>query len=544
MLNRTIALTRIFFKSLFSKSSDKKKIGRYILYGAAMIYLLGMMVVFSRYMIGLLKQVRQTQVFVGLILGANIFMTLFLTIVASLNVLYFSSDNLSVLPLPVRPMEIMAAKLNTLLAYEYIEEIILGLIPLTVFGIMTSQPVAYYLLMIPVLLTIPVLPLCLACFVIIAVMSVSGKLRNKNISQYLTMLLGIGLSVGLSLFINRNSDDEQMLVMLFKANGFLEKFRALLPTLRFGIDTLIKRDLLSLLLLIVTSVIIYTVTVLTSEKLYFKGMLGSLFSSAGISSKKIDEKKAFRDRGLTWSYVVKEFKTYLRRPVFMVQLVLPSLLLPFLMGFLMYSSFKSGFEEGGMDFQAVLTDGYTDPAISPYLFGAVLMMVFFNTIYTMVSVVAVSKDGQDALFMKTIPVPFWKQVFYKALPDILMVIASSLLMILFGVFLYKVPLSMIALAILILVPYAFLHGALIIFDLKAPKLTWSNDMEIVKRNLRMLIPVGVGLGNIALIAVMVFVLKYTPLTLTLILTAAYSLVAFLLWFFIYKKNFKLADAIL
>ncbi len=542
MIRRTLILTRVFLKSLFTGAKGKK-IGRYILYFFLFAYLIGLLGFGSYYMINLLKSFRQVKVFAGLVLSANVFLALFLSLISSISVLYFSNDNLSVLPLPVRPMEITAAKINTLLVYEYLEELLFGVIPLGVYGVMTYQPVTYYLVLIPVLILLPIVPLCLACFLIIALMSVSGKLRNKNVTQVLTMLVAIGFSVGLSFFINTHNSDQAMMEMLIHANGLLEKFRSLLPTLRFAIDTLLERNMLSLLLLLIISVIFYAVTVLASQKLYFKGMLGSLFSSAGISSKKIDTKTAYKTRGLEVSYVLNEFRTYIRRPVFLVQLFLPCVILPVLMVVLMYFGMKNGFESSGEDMSVLLSEVLLDPSSAGYFFAGSLLLVFFSCMYCFLSVVAISKDGKDASFMKTIPVPFERQVFCKALPDILMTLFSALLALIPGVILFKIPLYMCALCLLVLVPFSILHGALIIFDLRAPKLDWSNEMEIVKRNMRMFIPMGICMGNMAAVAFLLFYYGLSPVTGSLILFAVYSLIAVLLWWYIRKRGAELASAI-
>ena len=546
MINRTIALTKVFLKSLFIKRNDKKKkIGKYILYGLLIAYLIGVIVVGSKMLIDLLRTMRQTKVFIGFILSANIFMALFLTIVASVQVLYFSKDNLSVLPLPVRPMEITAAKINTLLAYEYMEEALLGLLPLAVYGVLTHQPLWYYPLMIIVLLLVPVVPLCVASFLVIALMSVSGKLRNKKLTQYITMILGIGLSVGISMFSSRmgSSSDTEMMDMLVHANGFLDKFRSLLPNLRFGIDTLVDGNMLSLFLLLLLSAGVYVLTVIASQKLYFKGMIGSLFDSSGISSKKIDEKKAYKSTGLSVSYVMKEFKSYLRRPTFVVQLIMPCVLLPLLMVGLMYVNMKRGFESQGLDIGFLISDLTSSPDMMRYFFGAVLLFVFFNVMYVFICVIAVSKDGKDAYFMKQIPVPFWKQVLYKAIPDILAVLFSTLLVLVCAGVLFKVPLSILIECMIIAIPFSVLHGALILFDLRAPKLTWTNELEIAKKNLRVFIPIGIDVGNMIIIALLVFLAKLSPVVTTAILFAVYTLIAVLLWGYIRRKDNALAEAI-
>ena len=93
------------------------------------------------------------------------------------------------------------------------------------------------------------------------------------------------------------------------------------------------------------------------------------------------------------------------------------------------------------------------------------------------------------------------------------------------------------------IPFAFLHGGILLFDLKNPKLEWNNEMEVVKNNMRTLIPVGVSMGNLILIALAGFLLHMSIPVMTAVFGLTYTALTVLLYLYIRKKDILLADHI-
>ena len=182
MLKRIYSLTVVFLKSSFHTGTgkSKKKWTRILLYGLLYVYVMGVIGFGSYYLVDLLSSARQAKAFVTLVVLANIMLTLFTTLIASLNMLYFSEDNAALLPMPIRPMELVSARLNSLLIYEYLEAVLLGVIPLGVYAVMTGQPWYFYLIALLVLFFLPILPAMISSLLIMALMSFTGKVRSRR----------------------------------------------------------------------------------------------------------------------------------------------------------------------------------------------------------------------------------------------------------------------------------------------------------------------------------------------------------------------------
>ncbi|MBQ6125881.1 MAG: hypothetical protein IJI77_02520 [Erysipelotrichaceae bacterium] len=541
MIKNIINLTKIFLISAFNRGGNRKRknrIGRIALYGLLFAYLSGVFGFLSYEILSGLIVLKQEEAFIGYILMAIITLVLFTTIISTMNVLYFSSDNRFVLPLPFKPLEVLSAKLNTLLIYVYMEEAMLGLIPMIMYGIMTKQNIVYYLLLIPVLVAVPVVPLLIAALIVICVMALTKGIRNKSLVQTITMIVSIVFSLIISMFSSSMSSGEDITALMNTAGSLVEIFKKAFPTMPMAVNALTSYNVLSLCLLIVVSAAAYVLVCVFGQKPYYRGMLGSLYSSSGVSDRKIDEKSAYRSRGLPFSYVMKEIRVYLRRPTFFVQLILPCLIIP---AFMMGITYFSVFSQIGSELMEGLQQIYAEKAFGGYVYAILLLAVMFISMYSFISTLAVSKDGHDAYAMKYLPVAFHKQLIYKMIPDVVMCLFSYLNVALLSMILFRLPPVYVLMSLPVSVLYCILHGFLILSDVRRPKLDWTNEMQIVKKNFRTMFSLAFSLLNMGIVALLAFLFGVRMIAMTVILTVFYGLIDYLLYRYIRSKDISLAD---
>ena len=540
MIRNILNLTKVFLISAFNRGGNKSrnKIGKIILYAVLFAYLIGVFGFLSYEILSGLIALKQEEAFIGLILMGIITLTLFTTVVSTMNVLYFSEDNRCVLPLPFQPLEVLFAKLNTLLVYVYMEEAMFGLAPMVMYGYLTGQSILYYPLMLAVMLFLPVVPLLITALIVIGVMALTKGIRNKSLVQMITMSVAVVFSLTISMFSSSMSSQDDIMEMMHKTNGLVETYKKAFVTMPLAVDVLTRYSLVSLLVLIAISLAAYVLVCIFGQKLYYRGMLGSLYSSSGVSNRKLDEKSAYRSRGVSFSYVMKEVRVYLRNPTFFVQLVLPCLILPaFMIGVTYFSIVSQNGDELITDLKMI----YAEKEFAGYVFAILLMTVMFISMYSFISTVAVSKDGHDAYVMKCIPVPFSSQLIYKMIPDIAMCLFSYATVVVTMAVLFKVPLIFILLSLPVAIIYAILHGFLILSDVRKPKLHWTNEMQIVKKNLRMLVGTAFSLLGMGLVAVLAFVLDIDMYLTTVILSALFLGADLLLYRYIRHKDIRLAE---
>ena len=515
MKNKVISLTKVIFKNSFQNmetakeaNTNKKSKSMVILYIFVFIYLAGIIGVFSNGLIKELIAIKQEQMFIGLILLGIAGFVLIQSIFSAINILYYSKDNEYILPLPIKPREIVASKTNVLLITEYFVIAIIGLIPLSIYGILTSASGAYYIAMAIVLLTFPIIPVLISSLLVLIVMSFSKFAKNKNRFQLIATLFIIAIICVLSFTTSsQETSPEELIEMVTKANGLVETIRGAFPTLGMAIESLVNTNLqnqiLNLLLLVTTTGIIYILYIILGQKLYLKGAVGNL-SSGKKTKKKIDERKLFKKSTLFGTYVGKEFKTLLRNPVFFMQCVLPAILFPILIIGLSFVGIK-GEQNSELESIANIIQNKT----SIYLGIGILCAVQFFLMFIYISATAISRDGENAVFIKYIPVPFIKQIDYKVFPNIVMTTFMSILTIIMVEYLLKIPIIYILLIAIASIIMGIFHSYIsIIVDLKRPKLEWNSEYAVVKQNMNLMWPVILGLVNITIIVALAIICNF------------------------------------
>ncbi len=540
MIRNIFDLTKIFLIGAFHRNPNKKKrsaVLRIVLYVGLFLYLAGVFGYLSYEMLKGLIALKQEKAFTGLILMAIVTLTMFTTIISVMNVLYFSDDNRFVLPLPLKPVEILSSKLNVLLIYVYFEELMLAAVPLLMYGYMTKQGLIYYPFMVVVLLTVPVVPLLITALIVMGVMALTKGIRNKTLVQMITMSVSVILSLMVSFVSSSVSSQEDAMALMNKANGLLDLYKKSFVTMPMAVDALANQNFVSLSLLILVSLVFYVLVCLLGQKIYYRGMLGSLYSSSGVSNRKLDE-KSYESKGLLFSYVMKEFRIYLRNPTFFTQLILPCLILPaFISGILYVSVSSSAGEEVFQGLDLI----YSQKEFGGYIFGVLLLGVMFLSMYSFISSVAVSKDGHDAYAMKYLPVSFCRQLICKMMPDILMCLFAYVSGTVLLTILFKIPAGYVLLSVPVVFLYCILHGFLILTDVRKPRLDWSSEMQVTKNNLRTVFSMGLAFLNMGLVAVLAFLLELSAPLMAAILSVLYLTAVILLYSHVRKKDIALAD---
>ena len=81
----------------------------------------------------------------GIFIISNAMPTIIQSIISAKNVFYFSKDLDYILPLQLKPREILISKLNVILVTEYVMELIFAVAPIIVYGILTSAGAMFYI---------------------------------------------------------------------------------------------------------------------------------------------------------------------------------------------------------------------------------------------------------------------------------------------------------------------------------------------------------------------------------------------------------------
>ena len=485
-MKNVVELTKIFLKSSFSNfniqigiQTNSKKVFSKLLYFLGFLYLVGVLGFLSYSLIDGFINIGQQEVFIGVILFGIIGFVEFQTIFTSVNLLYFTKDSEFILPLPLRPYQIVFARSIVLVVLEYIVEIFIGLVPLTLYGIQTGAETFYYVIMILVLLLIPILPIILISTIVMIIMTFGRFSKNKNRFQFIATIFTLILVFAISIASSGASGDisnEEMAQKLMKANGIVELAKQYFPTLNFLVKALITTNISEAIIEIIKTLVVIFVSILVylyiGNKIYLKGLVGNLFSG---NSKKIKIKineNQYKNSKLYKTYIGKEFKILARNPIFLMQCLIPALLLPLLIIGIFYVEINS---QEGETFTTLVSE--IDMNSLPVA-CIILGIISFFRMFIYISITAISRDGNNAVFMKYIPISLYKQYIYKIIPNIIMNLFSIIITLVITQILLKLK---------------------IIVDLKRPKLVWDSEYVVVKQNFNLLFQAIFEMINIGIL---------------------------------------------
>ena len=553
-MDKVIKLTKIFLKNSFSNMDARmgistKSKNKILIYGILFLYFAGLIIFLGYNLLDGLIAIHQETIFVGMILFMIFGLAIIQTIFSSINILYFTKDSEYLLPLPLKPYQIILARTNVMLIAEYVIIFLIGFIPLVMYGILTGAGIVYYLTMILAVILVPILPVLLISMLVMFIMSFAKLTKNRNRFQLFATLLVLAIIIAISISTSGMKQDltnEEMAQMVVQANGMIELVKGYVPTVDYLMEALTTNSLFTAIVEVLKTlgitIIGFIVYMLIAQKIYFKGLVGNLFGGGASSSNKEMNQKEYRNSKLYKSYVGKEFKNMARNPVFLMQCLIPAILIPIIMVVVVYA----GLNSDGMGLEQITQMLQQMPTNTFIIACAILGVIQFFTMFIYISITAISRDGENAVFMKYIPVPLYKQYLYKIIPNIIMNIVTIIITLGMAEYLLRLPaITLIALFIVATIMGILQSIAMIIVDLKRPKLNWDSEYAVAKQNLNLIFPVLLAMLNIAIMVGTVFLLKDINVYLGMgLLGILYIVATVVINKYLYNKQYELANKII
>lgn len=553
-MEKVIKLTKIFLKNSFSNMDARmgistKSKSKILIYGILFLYFAGLIIFLGYNLLDGLIAIHQETIFVGMILFMIFGLGIIQTIFSSINILYFTKDSEYLLPLPLKPYQIILARTNVMLIAEYVIIFLIGFIPLVMYGILTGAGIVYYLTMILSVILVPILPVLLISMLIMFIMSFARLTKNRNRFQLFATLLVLAIIIAISISTSGMKQDltnEEMAQMVVQANGMIELVKGYVPTVDYLMEALTTNSLFTAIVEVLKTlgitIIGFIVYMLIAQKIYFKGLVGNLFGGGASSSNKEINQKEYRNSKLYKSYVGKEFKNMARNPVFLMQCLIPAVLIPIIMVVVVYA----GLNSDGMGLEQI-TQMVQQMSTNTFFIACIILGVIqFFTMFIYISITAISRDGENAVFMKYIPVSLYKQYMYKIVPNIIMNIVTIIITLGMAEYLLNLPvITLIALFVVATIMGILQSIAMIIVDLKKPKLNWDSEYAVAKQNLNLVFPVLLAMVNIVILVGFVYLLKDINVYMGVgILGILYIIATVITNKYLYNKQYELAEKII
>lgn len=416
---------------------------------------------------------------------------------------YFSRDLDILIPLPVRPFQVMLSKFAVILANEYLTVALLVLPVLIYFGILGKAGPGYWVEAGLVYLLLPVIPLALVSVLILVLMRFVNLGRKKDALIITGSILLIVLGMGLQLWLNRSTKLEpnsEALVKFFASpDSLLQRVGSRFPPSIWATKALTgglsAAGLTHLLLFVGISGLLLVAMAAGAESLFYRGLVGLGETSRRgrrLSREDMSRKLSSGSRPVR-AVFLREWRIMNRTPIFLLNGILTVIIVPvviLVMG-------KAGSTRNS-DLTSIIKMLSSRNALVAVLVSSGFMTICGSLNGTASS--AVSREGSQFWISKIIPVSPRRQVAAKFLHSYLVAVlgiaaASAVLL-----WQFRIGLGSLALAIALAFAATFiLTAAGLAIDLARPLLDWINPQKAIKQNLNVFIAILADLGFLGLL---------------------------------------------
>lgn len=448
--------------------------------------LAGTLFAFGRTFYQTFAQLNMSETPVQLLCYAASFTVLVFALPYVVSVFFLSSDLETLLPLPLKPWQIIGAKFTAVLIYEYLIIALFILPPFLGYGIEAQGGVLFWVFMILIVLVLPVIPLIYASLIAILMMRIFKNIKNKEMISTVCSFLMIIIICGASMMVNRTPDAAEMANLVLANKNLLSKLNIIFPNLTFAGNALVHSSILSMLLFLLLAALFLILFLFIADRIYLGGVMGMQEVTSKRQKMSQTEKESYsRSKGPIKAYALKEFKLLFRTPVYFMNCLMTPIIFPLLIGIPIIISLTGA----KVDLTPLLTQIQTTAGST--VTAVLLLLSFVLPIFIggscMVTSTCISREGQGYIFMKYIPMSYRDQLRGKILNGFLVCLAATMpytlictvlgMIFLNANFLVIIFCPVITVLTLLLINYAALWA-----DLTNPKLIWESEQAAVKQN--------------------------------------------------------------
>lgn len=492
-------LTKIFLKSAYQDvniiNKETKKINKKSVFVWLILIVSLALFYISNEIIKALVSSGYPEVFLSIYFLVLAIFIMFQTILVCTNIFYFSKDIELILPFPIKPVNLLIAKFNTLICTLYVSEAIFGIIPICIYGMLTHSTLLFYIYAVLIFIFFPVFLALVLSIIMMFVMKISKFIKNKETFQtIITLLLVTSIfiveyNVINNIFIQNKKieiaeNNFQIADKLIEFNNRIETSNKFFLVINPAVKVLKNSNLqniFEIIKIILIDFITFIIFIFIGKKTYLKDILKNTAYLIKTSNKGINLYKKCKKNIIFKAYIKKEFKNLFRNSMVFMQCVYPmiiSLITVIIISIILLPKLNEILNNP--DIKQLIGNLEFDLSIVYIILSGIQVLFMISP----ASLTSISRDGKNAGFMKYIPISYFRQILYKGLPQIF--INSISVIIIIGILYYAFPSIGIVNVLLVFISSMILNVlnsySMIIVDLLNPKLEWDSEYEILKQN--------------------------------------------------------------
>lgn len=421
------------------------------------------------------------------------------------NVFYFSADVESILPLPLKPYQIVSAKFTAALISENIMQFMIVFAAIVGYIFAMGLPIWSWLVAILCMLTLPIIPMVYCGVIALVTMYFTHFIKNKDRVNKLTGVLTLLIILGIVLFCGNMSDfsTNSITQAIANDNSLLNVMNIILPHIRFIVSG-VSGDIIGVVIYLAINIVAVVVFLLLAELMYFKGIVG-IGGSGSAKQHSVGFRKAvkgLKEKEVSLSYFKKELLILVRTPAYFMNCIVINLVWPILL-YLVYA-LQGPDNFLGKFFKDLSNGNATAGLIFAFCASGISVLI---TSANSIASSSITREGSHFAFMKYIPIDFMTQINIKAsvailisgLGMIIYVIIAGILFSLNGMFvLFTCLISLFS------VVSASYFG--IYMDSINPKLVWDDEVNALRGNYNIFYNMALSILLVAVLCAIAYLL--------------------------------------
>ena len=540
-------LTKIFAKESYQdlniyNSKNKKLIVKSIFLWMVVIIVISIFYL-SYQIINFLVSSGVPEVFLNFYLLILFIILSFQTILRIVNILFFSKSIKNILPLPISNMEILISKFGGLLFLSYVTELVFGLIPLFMYGMLAAKSLMYFLLMILVLAVFPIIIVSVFCIITLLLMKVFNFIKNPNIIEAVVTIILLILIIFMEQKSLNNlsiqSEEGQQNITTETYLKTTSYFLVINPSIEILAENGNVIDIITNFLKIIGyNIVAFGIFLIIGKKLYFKLLLKCNNYEKNKKDKIIILKDKYKNKSVLRTYLKRDLMNLFKNGTFFIQTVFPVIII--LITMILIGTVMIPIIDTTIQNDENIKNSLASITINTEVIGIILCVAQILFSISSLSLTAISREGRDAILIKYLPVDLYKQFKYKNIPQVVLNILVSIVIL--GLVYYFIPsigiLNILLLFILLLFINLINSYLMLITDLRRPMLNWDSEQSVIKKNDNKVFQYFLMIIMVLIILYFANIFKNINLTLGIIIEIILFMIIFIIIDRLVKKNCK------
>ena len=435
-----------------------------------------------------------------------------------INELFFSNDIEKLLPLPIKPVELVSSKFTSCFIVENLIQILLIIVSIVSYVFALNLNVSNVLVALVQILTLPIIPMIYTGIICLIVMHffkyIKKKETIKKLSSVLVVLLFVGFYVIVG-FLKRFNFETYLENFANGNHTFLKIMNYIFPHIDLFTKTLTNKDLVSLLLYVLLNALFIVIFLLLAKFLYIDSVIG-------LSSKDTDKKnnstKLLNDIKVNnpiKTYISKEFKVLMRTPTFFINCIVINIIWPIFI-FALYQIGSIDYSLTDIKNMLVNNNDEAKIILLLVLSGISILLPAMNSIAS----TSFSREGKHFSFIKYIPISYSNQWLAKFIISFII----SFIGINFYTTIFYILIGLDIKTIFIFYFISILAISAInllgmYIDSIQPKLIWDDENNALRENFNTFISMAIALLIFVILCIRTYFNLFKKLHLTFIMIA-------------------------